>query len=193
MKLVFFVGTAGTGKSYLSQRLSETFSWAYLDMDTIGTPFVNKMLEMNGQDPDDRDSAFYKQHLRNLPYQALMDVAMENIKAHQDVALIGPFTRELATPTWIEEILKANGFTLSDVDVKVIIVEVQNADVEKDRIRERGYDRDQWKLKHWDTYKSEKKTYNVTWNIPNASILRFDNSGELTNQKLQQLINFINR
>jgi len=193
LKLVFFVGTAGTGKSYLSQRLSETFSWAYLDMDTIGTPFVTKMLEMNGQSPDDRDSAFYKQHLRNLPYQALMDVAMDNMKAHQNVALIGPFTRELTTPTWIEDVLTANGFALSEVDVKVIIVEVQNAQVERERISERGYDRDQWKLNHWDAYKSEKKEYNVTWNIPNTSILYFDNSGELTDEKLQQLIAFIDR
>jgi|GEM_PF-110838 len=193
LKLVFFVGTAGTGKSYLSQRLSESFSWAYLDMDTIGSPFIIKMLEMNGQDPDDRDSAFYKQHLRNLPYQALMNVAMDNLKAHQNVALIGPFTRELATPTWIEDVLKTNGFTLAEVDVKVIIVEVQNAKVERDRIHNRGYDRDQWKLNHWDTYKSEKKKYNVTWTIPNASVLRFDNSDELTDGKLQQLIDFINQ
>ncbi|GGH78367.1 dephospho-CoA kinase [Pullulanibacillus pueri] len=191
MKLVFFVGTAGTGKSYVSQMLSQEFSWAYLDMDTIGTPFVNKMLTMNGLDPDDRDSKFYKEHLRDLPYRATMDVALDNLLAHQNVALIGPFTRELANPEWIEKELKAKGLSFEEVDVKVIIVEVNNPNVEKERIQERGFERDQWKLNHWQEYKSEKKEYHVTWNIPETSVLRFDNSDEMTEEKRQTLIDFI--
>ena len=192
MKLVFFVGTAGTGKSYVSQRLSEHFNWAYLDMDTIGTPFVNKMLEMNGQDPDDRDSKFYKEHLRDLPYKATMDVALDNLEAQQNAALIGPFTKELASPDWIEKVLAERNLSLDTVDVKVIIVEVNNPNVEKERIQERGFERDNWKLEHWKEYKSEKKEYHVTWNLPESSVIRFDNSGDLTDEKLQTLIDFVN-
>jgi len=190
-KLVFFVGTAGTGKSYLSKRLSSHFSWSYIDMDTVGTRFINQMLIMNGQDPNDRDSSFYKEHLRDLPYQATMDIALENLDSNQHVALIGPFTKELATPNWIEETLEQKGFTLNDVDVKVIIVEVQNAEVEKQRIESRGTERDEWKLQNWDEYKSVKKEFTVSWNIPSSSVLYFDNSGTLTDDKLQGLIDFI--
>jgi dephospho-CoA kinase len=190
-QLVFFVGTGGTGKSYIARMLSNHFSWAYLDMDTVGTRFVNKMLEMNGRSPDDRDSKFYKENLRDLPYEAVTDLALENLEANQSAALIAPFTKELKNPKWIDEVLQRKGFTTRDVDIKVLIVEVKNSKIAKERIEARSFQRDEWKLEHWNEYNSEKRSYEVAWNIPSSSILRFDNSGPLTEEKIDMLIRFI--
>ncbi|RBW68289.1 AAA family ATPase [Bacillus taeanensis] len=190
-KLVFFVGTAGTGKSYIARVLSQHFSWAYLDMDTVGTRFVNKMLTMSGRSADDRDSKFYKEHLRDLPYEAITDLALENLEAKQNAALIAPFTKELAIPNWIDEVLKRKGFTIRDVDIKVMIIEVENTEIAKQRIEARGFSRDEWKLEHWDEFKERISAPEIAWNIPDSSILKFDNSGLLTEEKLEMLIRFI--
>ncbi|GJM83520.1 hypothetical protein HMSSN139_60160 [Paenibacillus sp. HMSSN-139] len=62
LKLVFFVGVAGTGKTTVARKLAGRMPAAFLDRDTVGGRFVEKILEMNGLDVNDRDSEFYKKH-----------------------------------------------------------------------------------------------------------------------------------
>ncbi|CAM4126610.1 hypothetical protein PAAL109150_11585 [Paenibacillus alkaliterrae] len=64
-KLVFFVGVAGTGKTTVARKLSDRIPAAFLDRDTIGGRFVEAILELQGFDKRDRDSDFYKKHLRD--------------------------------------------------------------------------------------------------------------------------------
>ncbi|USB33728.1 AAA family ATPase [Paenibacillus sp. YPG26] len=191
-KLVFFVGVAGTGKTTVARKLSMRIQAAFLDRDTVGGRFVEKILEMNNLDKNDRDSEFYKKHLRDLEYDTTKDICVDNLAAGQSVFMISPFTSELKNAAWIEEVVTAAGLTLSEVDVKVIVVTLSDMDVQKERIIERKTERDTWKLNHWDNFKQRVEFVpEVNWNIPASSITVFDNSGELTDAKIEGLYQFI--
>ncbi|SDG29918.1 AAA domain-containing protein [Fontibacillus panacisegetis] len=191
-KLVFFVGVAGTGKTTVARKLAERIQAAFLDRDTVGGRFVEKMLEMNGLDVNDRDSDFYKKHLRDLEYDTTKDICIENLAAGQNVFMISPFTAELKNKAWIEEVLAAAGRSKSEVDVKVIAVTLSDMDTQKQRIIDRQTERDTWKLEHWDDFKHRVQFVpEVNWDIPESSILVFDNSGDLTDEKVENVYQFV--
>ncbi|MGG1635475.1 AAA family ATPase [Paenibacillus sp. NRS-1760] len=192
-KLVFFVGVAGTGKTTVARKLSARIPAAFLDRDTIGGRFVEAILELNGLDKRDRDSDYYKKHLRDLEYDTAKDVCIENLAAGQNVFMISPFTAELKNKQWIEEVVEAAGLTMGEVDVKVVVVTLLDMDLQKNRIIGRQTERDQWKLDNWgDFEKRIEFVPQINWDIPNSSILVFDNSGELTEEKAEQLFQFVN-
>lgn len=190
-KLVFFVGVAGTGKTTVALKLSEFIPAAFLDRDTIGGRFVEAILEMKGLDPKDRDSNFYKENLRDLEYDTAKDVCIENLAAGQNVFMISPFTVELKNREWIEDVLAAAKLTKEQIDVKVIVVTLQDMELQHSRIVARGTERDTWKLDNWgDFQKRVDFVPAINWDIPESSILIFDNSGELTEEKVEQLRKF---
>ncbi|WP_110930238.1 AAA family ATPase [Paenibacillus bouchesdurhonensis] len=191
-KLVFFVGVAGTGKTTVARKIADRIPAAFLDRDTVGGRFVEKILEMNGLDVNDRDSDFYKKHLRDLEYDTTMDICIENLAAGQNVFMISPFTAELKNQQWIEDVISASGLTKDEVDVKVIVVTLSDMETQKQRIIDRQTERDTWKLEHWDDFKHRVQFVpEINWDIPKSSILVFDNSGDLTKEKVDSVYEFV--
>ncbi|MGN8646427.1 AAA family ATPase [Gracilibacillus sp. HCP3S3_G5_1] len=193
-KLVFFVGVAGTGKTTVAEKVSAHIPCAFLDRDTVGGRFVERFLEMNDLDPKDRDSQFYKENLRDLEYDTTKDICIENLRVGQNVFMISPFTAELKNKEWIEEVITTSGKTKEEVDVKVVVVTLQDIEQQRKRIEERGTDRDTWKLENWDSYETRVDFVpTINWDIPKENIEIFDNSGDLTEEKVQKLISFLKK
>ena len=193
-KLVYFVGVAGTGKTTVAEKVAREIPCAFLDRDTVGGRFVERFLEQQGLDPDDRDSQFCKENLRDLEYDTTLDICVENLRVGQNVFMISPFTSELKNKQYLEDLLVAANKTKAEVDVKVVVVTLQDIEQQRKRIEQRGTDRDAWKLENWDQYETRVNFVpEINWDIPFDSVLVFDNSGELTEDKVAELINFIGK
>lgn len=193
-KVVFFVGVAGTGKTTVAEKAVKHIPAAFLDRDTVGGRFVEAFLKKEGLDPDDRDSGYYKENLRDLEYDATKDICIENIRVGQNVFMISPFTSELKSNQWMEALLSEAGKTKADVDVKVVVVTLDDIDQQKSRIQGRGTERDSWKLENWTSYESRVNFVpEINWDISDENILIFDNSGDLTDKKVKSVVDFIQR
>ena len=144
------IGTAGSGKSTIAQRLARQHGAAYLDKDAMSARFVEAALVSAGYDPGDREAnPYYRDRILPLEYDSLLDVAGANLRLGRPVVVDAPFSPYLSDPTFITA--AAERFDWPPIDVEVVRVRVSPRTLQ-DRLRKRGLERDQVKLAHWDEY-----------------------------------------
>jgi predicted kinase len=144
-KTIIVCGTPGSGKTTHAEQLAAAGSATLLDIDTVTERLVRTGLAAAGHSPDDRDSDYFKRTYREPIYQALFDIARDNLAFH-DVVITGPFTREIHDPDWPTKLAAELG-----CPVEVHYVRCP-PDIRRQRLILRGSDRDQAKLQEWDRY-----------------------------------------
>src|SRR5690606_4128464 len=72
-------GNAGVGKSTFAAELCRQKSAVLIDIDTVTERLARLVLRGHGLPEDDRDSPAYKGLLREPVYEALFDVALDNL------------------------------------------------------------------------------------------------------------------
>ena len=160
-KLIIVIGTAGSGKSRVAQQLAVAHGAAYLDKDAMSARFVEAALVAAGYDPGDRESnPFYLERILPLEYDSLLDVAGDNLRIGRSVVLDAPFSPYLSDPYFIRT--SASRFDWPPIDIEVVRVRVSPATLQH-RLRERGLDRDRWKLANWDAYWSQHGARPCSW------------------------------
>ncbi len=157
-RLIVFAGHAGTGKTTLARiavsRLHELTgeSFCVLDKDTVYGAFSAKVMGLLTGDSHDRDSPVYLENLRDEEYSGLLEIARENLALGVNVVLVGPFSREVKDRRMFDaELLGLPGAT----PVRIIWVTISEALARK-RIVARGDARDQYKLQHWEQYRTRR-------------------------------------
>lgn len=150
--VLFLTGPGGSGKTSLAKafvfkKLAQRQLWTMVDKDTTSKAYCDFILKSTGHDPNDRDSPWYKEHLRDLDYQSAIDVAEEQLDLGFNVVMPGPWTKEIENNTLNSKIF--NSF--SDISVIKIGLLIDKEELKK-RILKRGLDRDAVKLKDLDSF-----------------------------------------
>lgn len=149
-KLILVGGPAGSGKTHFSEDLAEHLGAAYLDKDTLSHAFTGKILELLGQNEDDKESNVYQEYIRPLEYSTLEALAIDNICLRStDVVCSAPFATQFQDTEWLDNLeLTAKAF-----DAALVLVWMHSdATVANTRIAAREESRDAWKLNNWDAY-----------------------------------------
>lgn len=144
-KVIIVCGTPGSGKTTHAKKLAANGNATVLDIDTVTERLVKIGLVESGRSPDDRDSEYFKRTYREPIYEALFDIARENLP-HHDVVIVGPFTKEISDPEWPSNLSSALG---SLVEVHYVQC---SPEIRRQRLAARGDARDRAKLDDWDRY-----------------------------------------
>ncbi len=144
-KAIIVCGTPGSGKTTYAKQLANNSAVTILDIDTVTERLVKLGLFESGHSPDDRDSEYFKRTYREPIYQALFDIARENLPYH-DVVITGPFTKEIQDPLWPAKLSSVLG---SPVEVHYVQCPHE---IRRQRLAVRGDARDRAKLEDWSRY-----------------------------------------
>ena len=171
-RLILFAGHAGTGKSTLAKKALPLIiektgeDFFFLDKDTVYGAYSAHVMQLTTQNPNDRDSPYYLENLRDWEYQGLLDIARENLLLGVNVILVGPFSKEIQSGRMLDP--EALGIPLqTSISIAWIDLDENEAKV---RMQKRGDARDEWKLAHWDQYAQRRIDP-----PQHLSIMRFDN------------------
>lgn len=173
--LVFFCGHAGTGKTTLARRLigplmkATGTGFCLLDKDTLYGGYSAAAMGMLTNDPNDRDSPLFLQHLRDPEYRGLIDTARDNLELGISAVVVGPLSREVRERRLFDRAWLGVG---EDVEIRVVWV-YTSEETAHQRIVERGNPNDAYKLAHWDEYRQRRF---VPGGATCADLLMFDNS-----------------
>lgn len=136
--LILIMGVAGSGKSTLSREILRRIWAVYLDNNHIADAFS----------PNTRNGLKYDR-LRPRFYKALYTLTEENLKVGNSVLLDVPHIKEVQTRRWRHFIKRLVARTNASI---VIIRCFCSEKVLRERLRSRGKQRDEWKLKNWDEF-----------------------------------------
>ena len=144
-KAIIVCGTPGSGKTTHAKQIAANSAVTLLDIDTVTERLVKIGLVESGRSQDDRDSEYFKRTYREPIYQALFDIARENLVFH-DVVIVGPFTKEIQDPDWLAKLSTELGSTVEVHYVQCL------PEIRRQRLAVRGDARDRAKLEDWDRY-----------------------------------------
>ena len=153
-RLILFSGHAGTGKSTLAKKALPLIiektgeDFFFLDKDTVYGAFSAHVMELTTQNPNDRDSPFYLENLRDWEYQGLIDTARENLLLGVNVILVGPFSKEIQSGKMFDP--QKLGVP-PQTTIQIAWIDLDESEAKK-RMENRADPRDDWKLAHWDQY-----------------------------------------
>lgn len=183
-RLILFAGHAGTGKSTIAKKALPLIiektgeDFFFLDKDTVYGAYSAHVMELTTQNPNDRDSPFYLQNLRDWEYRGLIDIARENLLLGVNVILVGPFSSEIQSGRMFDPV--ALGIP-AQTSIQIAWIDLPEEEA-KTRMIKRADPRDEWKLAHWNEYAKRRIE------PPTHPLLkRFDNS-KLDEAKLDKLI-----
>ncbi|MBU3576035.1 AAA family ATPase [Polynucleobacter sp. UK-Mo-2m-Kol15] len=171
-RLILFAGHAGTGKTSLAKKALPLIiektgeDYFFLDKDTVYGAYSAHVMEVTTNNPNDRDSPFYLQNLRDWEYAGLIAIVKENLQLGVNVILVGPFSTEIQSG----RIFNPEDLGIPNTSsIRIAWIDLDEREA-KNRIENRADPRDEYKLKHWDEY--IKRRVNPPEHI---AIQRFDN------------------
>ena len=176
-KLILVTSPPACGKTYVAMKLAAELNHVvYLDKDAL-IILSRQIFEVANQ-PYDRSSDFFEEHIRDYEYAAILDMGVDALEYDDSALINAPFTREVRNPRFMESLRQ--DLMRKNARLYVVWVVTDPAICKKRMIR-RNSDRDTWKLAHWDEYMA-KTDFSIPEELNDKSkdqeLLLFYNSNE---------------
>ena len=171
-KLVLVTSPPACGKTFVTKKLAKAIpNCVYLDKDSLIV--LSKQIFVVANQEYNRSSDFFEAEIRDYEYDCIMEIAMEALEYNDTVFINAPYTREVRTPGYMENLRRQ---LLEKKGAELVVVWVQcDVEVCRQRMIARNSDRDTWKLENWDEY-VKRLDFTVPTGIKN--IFLFDNSSD---------------
>lgn len=171
-KLILVTSPPACGKTFVTKKLAKAIpNCVYLDKDSLIV--LSKQIFVVANQEYNRSSDFFEAEIRDYEYDCIMEIAMEALEYNDTVFINAPYTREVRTPGYMENLRRQ---LLEKKGAELIVVWVQcDVEVCRQRMIARNSDRDTWKLENWDEY-VKKLDFSVPTGIKN--IFLFDDSSD---------------
>lgn len=155
-KIVFLAGDPGTGKTTLAKEFLKNHAGIILDKDTICDRFTHFLGDLMNLDP--KHSEFYQEHVRDLEYNVMEDIFLENIIHSDIIFLVAPYGKEIKENNQYFKnlIKKIKQSGIEDFDLFVFVIEC-SPEENKARIVLRNKKDDVYKINNWNEYAKERK------------------------------------
>ena len=153
-RLILFAGHAGTGKSTLAKKALALIvektgeDFFFLDKDTVYGAFSAHVMALTTHNPNDRDSPYYLQNIRDWEYAGLLAIAQENLQLGVNIILVGPFSKEIQSGQMFDPV--ALGLP-PQTQIRIAWIDLLLEEAKR-RMEKRADLRDEWKLAHWEQY-----------------------------------------
>ena len=178
MFVILMAGYAGTGKTTAARMLAPMIDAAMPDKDSLTRPLADELCRRITGDPDDRESAQYREIVRPLEYACLMRTLADTNSYGTSAVAAAPFTIEMRDPSWLSDL---RGKLAEGTDLWTVWVH-SDADTMRRRITERAASRDRAKLADWPAYAA-----GLDLAPPKGIDLVLDNSREATTSLPKQV------
>jgi predicted kinase len=157
----FITGPAGTGKSTVSRELAYTTGAVLLDKDAVCGAIVEVALEALGVDPNHREgSDLYRERVMPAEYRALFSGAADNLQLGLPVVIDAPFSMYLAQRHFYSQSTSRAGWPA----VRGVVVRLSAPEeLVRERLTERGLERDHVKLADWKGYWGKLGAPQLRW------------------------------
>lgn len=171
-KLILVTSPPACGKTFVTKKLAKAIpNCVYLDKDSLIV--LSKQIFVVANQEYNRSSDFFEAEIRDYEYDCIMEIAMEALEYNDTVFINAPYTREVRTLGYMENLRRQ---LLEKKGAELVVVWVQcDVEVCRQRMIARNSDRDTWKLENWDEY-VKKLDFSVPTGIKN--IFLFDNSSD---------------
>jgi predicted kinase len=186
-RLILFAGHAGTGKSTLAKKALPLIiektgqDFFFLDKDTAYGAYSAHVMQLTAHNPNDRDSPYYLENLRDWEYSGLLDIARENLLLGVNVILVGPFSKEIQSKKMFDP--AALGIS-PETSIRVAWIDLAEEEAKR-RMEKRQDPRDNWKLANWSEYTKRRIEPPA-----HPAIFRFDHL-QFNEDRFEELINHL--
>lgn len=153
-KLIILGGMPASGKTTVGKSVARSLKLPFLDKDTLCDIYTNFVVERDTF-PNDRSSDLYTKKLRNIEYEILFHVALEQVSLGLCPILVAPFSTEFRD----EKKMKLLEDRLKSIDPEYELVSIlihASPEKVKDQIIKRNRPEDSKKIEFWDSYINDK-------------------------------------
>lgn len=167
-QLVMIMGVPCSGKSTLAKLIASKVKYAYLDTDTMSDELLKALCLSYGVKMFDTNSDIYMDKISHLEKSALYNCLVENLSLGISCVVPAVFGVQSNECLWLHDFLKDNNLT--DIEVKIIQLNINDEENLLNRIKVRGSSRDYLKINNWSTYWDSIKNYDVLWDFEKLCI-----------------------